>query len=131
MRNIHRGYTSKEIHEALSRLAGSDIPFGISLMFGSPGETPETIAETFNVINSYNLPLGMFVTIGLNLWTHHQKFIDIVRKDGQYKDGDVLFDEVNYISPDLSKNYMIDLIKSLKNKKDCRICVFKPYAEYK
>ena len=72
----------------------------------------------------------MSVTIGLNLWTHHQQVLEIARKDGQLKDDHDLFDEVNYISPELPKEYMIDLIQSLKERKYCMVQANKPYAEF-
>ncbi|MCW4041305.1 MAG: radical SAM protein [Candidatus Bathyarchaeota archaeon] len=127
--NMHRGYTVKQVKEALSCLSRSKIPFGISLMFGAPGETSETISETFHVIDRFTIPRGMFVTIGLNLWTHHQQVLDTARKEGQLIDDKELFDEVNYISPQLSKEYMIDLMNSLWKREDCEVQVNKPYAE--
>jgi hypothetical protein len=99
-------------------------------MFGAPGETPETIAETFRVIDSFPPSRGMFVTIGLNLWTHHQQVLDTARKDGQLTDDKELFNEVNYISPELPKDYMLDLIHSLWEREKCTVQVNKPYAEY-
>lgn len=130
LHNMHRGYTVKQVKEALSCLSRSQIPFGISLMFGAPGETSETISETFQIIERFTIPRGMFVTIGLNLWTHHQQVLDAARKDGQLTDDQELFNEVNYISPELSKEYMIDLIHSLWKREECGVQVNKPYAEY-
>ena len=126
---MHRGYSVKKVKNALDCLCRSSIPFGISLMFGAPGETPETISETFKVINQYSIPQGIFVTIGLNLWTDHQQVLEIARKEGQLLEDNDLFNEVNYISPDLPKEYMIQLINSLSGKEKVEIQVNKPYAE--
>jgi radical SAM superfamily enzyme YgiQ (UPF0313 family) len=131
LKKMHRGYTVEQVKEALTCLSRSEIPFGISLMFGAPGETPETIAETFQVIDRFLPPdSGMFVTIGLNLWTHHQQVLDDARKDGQLNDDNELFNEVNYLSPELPKEYMLHLIYTLKDRENCAIQVNKPYAEY-
>jgi radical SAM superfamily enzyme YgiQ (UPF0313 family) len=130
LKAMHRGYTVKQVREALACLGRSGIPFGVSLMLGAPGETPETIAETFEVIDSFPMPQWMWVTIGLNLWTHHQQVLDDARKDGQLKDDRELFNEVNYISPDLPKEYMVSLINSLKERENCNLQVNKPYVEY-
>jgi radical SAM superfamily enzyme YgiQ (UPF0313 family) len=130
LKAMHRGYAVKQVKEALTCLGRSGIPFGVSLMLGAPGETPETIAETFEVIDSFPLPEWVFVTIGLNLWTHHQQVLDDARMDGQLKDDRELFNEVNYISPELSKEYMVALIDSLKERAHCHFQVNKPYAEY-
>jgi radical SAM superfamily enzyme YgiQ (UPF0313 family) len=127
---MHRGYTVKQVRDALSCLDRSGIPFGVSLMLGAPGETPETIAETFEVIDSFPLPEWVFVTIGLNLWTHHQQVLEDARRDGQLTDDRDLFSEVNYISPELPLSYMLDLIDSLKERERYHIQVNKPYATY-
>jgi hypothetical protein len=71
------------------------------------------------------------VTIGLNLWTHHQQVLDDARRDGQLKDDRELFNEVNYISPELPKEYMVDLIDSLQERENCNFQVNKPYAAYR
>jgi radical SAM superfamily enzyme YgiQ (UPF0313 family) len=130
LKAMRRGYTVKQVREALTCLGRSGIPFGVSLMFGAPGETPETIAETFEVIDSFPTPEWVWVTIGLNLWTHHQQVLDDARKDGQLKDDKELFNEVNYISPRLPREYMVALIDSLKERENCHFQVNKPYAEY-
>jgi radical SAM superfamily enzyme YgiQ (UPF0313 family) len=130
LRSMRRGYTVKQVRNALVCLSRSGIPFGVSLMFGAPGETPETIAETFEVIDSFPARQWVWVTIGLNLWTHHQRVLDDARKDGQLKDDRELFNEVNYISPGLPKAYMLGLIDSLKERENCHFQVNKPYAAY-
>ncbi len=47
---LKRGYMVNQVRESLEVLSRSKIPYGISLMFGAPGETPETIAETLKVV---------------------------------------------------------------------------------
>jgi radical SAM superfamily enzyme YgiQ (UPF0313 family) len=44
LRSMKRGYTVRQVRDSLSALSKSKIPFGASLMFGAPGETPESIA---------------------------------------------------------------------------------------
>ena len=124
-----RGYKAKHVIQALSSLSKSDIPFGISLMLGAPGETPETIAETFALIDSFQMPIETWVSIGICLWTHHQEVLDDAREDGQLKDDRELFDGAYYISPELPKDYMIELIESLGARENYTVQVNKPYAE--
>ncbi|MBN1813078.1 MAG: radical SAM protein [Anaerolineae bacterium] len=130
LKSTRRGYTVKQVKNALTCLGRSGIPFGVSLMLGAPGETPETIAETFEVIDSFPAPKWTWVTVGLNLWTRHQQVLDDAHKDGQLKDDRELFNEVNYISAELPKEYMVDLIDSLKERENCYFQVNKPYAAY-
>lgn len=130
LKQMNRGCTVDHIKHALTCLSRSEIPFGISLMFGAPGETPQTIAETFDVIDRFRIPQGVWVTIGINLWTHHQEVLEDARKAGQLKDDKELFEGVNYMSPELPKEYMVELIESLRAKENYTVQVNKPYAEY-
>ena len=128
--NMKRGYSVDDIREAMDNLSNSEIPFGLSIMLGAPGETPETISETFRFVDSYPMIQSIWVNIGLFLWTHHQKILDAARRDGQLKNVRELFDGAYYISPELPKDYMISFIESLKTRKKCYVQVNKPYREY-
>ena len=128
--NMKRGYSVDDIREAMDNMCNSEIPFGLSVMLGAPGETPETISETFRIVDRYPMIESIWVNIGLFLWTHHQKILDDARRDGQLTNDRELFDGAYYISPELRKDYMIRLIESLKARNNCYIQVNKPYREY-
>ena len=125
---MKRGYTTEHIKQALTSLKKANLPFGISVMIGAPGETPETIAETFELIDSFQIPLETWVTIGICLWTPHQEILDDARQNGQLKDDRTLFSGAYYISPELPRDYMIALINSLGTRKNYYVQVNKPYA---
>lgn len=129
LKRMHRGYRAEQVRQALSCLSRSGIPHGVSVLIGAPGETPDTISETFAVIDSFPSLSWLWVSIGLNLWTHHQPVLEDARRDGQLRNGDNLFDEVNYISPELPKAYMLELIASLKQRNNCYFQVNKLCAE--
>jgi radical SAM superfamily enzyme YgiQ (UPF0313 family) len=130
LKKMGRGYKPERIKQALSSLIKSDISFGISLMFGAPGETPETIAETLDFVDSFQMPLDTWVSVGICLWTHHQKVLDDARAEGQLRDDRELFDGAYYMSPELPKEYMIELIESLGARENYTVQVNKPYAEF-
>jgi radical SAM superfamily enzyme YgiQ (UPF0313 family) len=130
LKKTGRGYKPERIKQALSSLIKSDIPLGISLMFGAPGETPETIAETLDFIDSFQMPLETWVTVGICLWTHHQKVLNDARAEGQLKDDRELFDGAYYMSPELPRDYMLDLIESLGTRENYTVQVNKPYADF-
>ena len=130
LKQMQRGCTIDDIKQALTNLSRSDIPFGVSLMFGAPGETPETIAETLSVIDRYQVPAGVWVTIGICLWTSHQKVLEDARADGQLDNSTDLFNVANYVSPDLSKDYMTELVESLSEKENYTVQVNKLYADF-
>ncbi len=128
LKQMQRGYTVENIKQALKSLSRSDIPFGVSLMFGMPGETPETISETLDLIDTFEIPQGTWVTIGICLWTSHQKVLEDARADGQLEDNKELFNGATYVSPQLPKNYMVELIESLRTKQNYTVQVNKLHA---
>jgi radical SAM superfamily enzyme YgiQ (UPF0313 family) len=130
LQSMNRRYKVADIEQALTCSGRSDIPFGVSLMIGAPGETPESIAETLKVIDRFPVPLEIWVTIGICLWTDHQHVIEDARRDGQLGDARELFDGAYYMSPELPQEYMVELIASLRAKENYVVQVNKPYAAY-
>ncbi len=125
---MRRGYTVGDIRQAFSCLERSGIPYGASLMFGAPGEDPQSVAETLALVADNPVPSGIWVTIGICLWTHRQEILEEVRQSGQFHDDRELFEGVNYVSPDLPRAFMLDLIGSLRSKKEFSVQVNKAYA---
>ena len=130
LRGMRRGYTAADVEQSLTNLEKAGIPFGASLMIGAPGETPETVAESLALIDSFSIPLGTWVTIGICLWTPRQQVLADARRAGQLINDRELFEGVNYMSPDLPKEYMIGLTETLRSKNGYTVQVNKPYAEY-
>ena len=128
--NMHRGYKVADVIQALDSLSQSGIPFGIFTLLGAPGETPETIAETFDVVDRYPKITQTWVTIALFLWTCHQKVLEEASHSGQFKDDRELFDGAYYISPALTEDYMVNLIASLNQRENFLVQVNKPFATY-
>jgi len=128
---MNKGFKIKDVRKSMDNLSNSDIPFGLSILIGAPGETPETISETLSIVDNYPQVKRIFVTIGLYLWTHYQKILDVARQEGQLKDDRELFNGAYYISPELPKEYMMDFFESLKSRKNCYFQVNKPYSTYR
>lgn len=129
LKSIRRGYTQDQVRRAMDALSAGSIPWGVSLLFGFPGETPETIAETLAVIDDYEVPNGIWVSIGINLWTNHQAVVEEARAAGQLADDRALFDGADYISPALPRDYMEALIATLQARPDVTVQVNKGYVE--
>jgi len=129
LKNMQRGCRVDQIKESLESLSRSEIPFSVSLLFGAPGETPETIAETLDVIDAFEIPQGVWVTIGICLWTDRQQVLQEARTQGQLDEGASLFEVHNYASPALSKDYMEAIVETLQGKKNYDVQVNKLYAE--
>jgi radical SAM superfamily enzyme YgiQ (UPF0313 family) len=134
LRHMRRGYSAADVRQSLENLMKAGIPFGASLMIGAPGETPETIQETFALLDRFTIPLGTWVTIGICLWTPRQEVLADARYDGQLRDeagSGILFDGANYLSPELPRSYMEDLIETLRSKPGYSVQVNQPYAGYR
>ncbi len=126
LRSMHRGYTVTQIRKSLEALSRSKIPFSASLMFGAPGETPDTIRETLRVLDEYQIPNGVWVTIGVYLWTDLQDLVAHARETGYLKDENELFAGSVYLSSGLPKSYLRELPEMLRSKEGFRVQFNKP-----
>jgi hypothetical protein len=126
---MQRGYTARQVRESLEALSRSRIPFGASLMFGAPGETPETIAETLQVMGDYNIPLSVWVTLGVYLWTDYQGIVAEARQTGFLKDDKELFTGTVYLSPDLPRSYLRELPEALRARRGYSVQFNKPSTD--
>ena len=123
---MRRGYTVRQVRESLEALCRSKIPFGVSLMLGAPGETPETITETLEILDDYEIPNGIWVTVGVYLWTDYQDIVSEARRTGFLKDDSELFSGAVYLSPGLSKSYLEELLIDLRSRKGYSVQFNKP-----
>ena len=118
LKKMQRGCKVEQIEQALISLSRSGLNFEVSLLFGAPGETPETIAKTLDVVDNFDVPAGVWVTIGICLWTAHQQVLEDARADGQLEDDKILFNGANYLSPHLTNEYLNELVESLNAREN-------------
>jgi radical SAM superfamily enzyme YgiQ (UPF0313 family) len=126
LKSMKRGYTVRQVRESLEALSRSRIPFGASLMLGAPGETPETIAETLDVLDDYEIPNGVWVTIGVYMWTDYQDIVAEARRTGILKDDKELFSGAVYLSPGLAGSYLQELPEVLRARRGYSVQFNKP-----
>jgi hypothetical protein len=88
------------------------------------------VKETLALMDSHDIPLGTWVTIGICLWTPHQEVLTDARQAGQFSDERMLFEATNYLSPELPRSFMECLIENLRTKKGYSVQVNQPYAGY-
>lgn len=123
LKRMKRGYTVQQVRKSIEVLSRSSIPFGVSVLFGAPGETPETIAETLQVLDDYSIPHGVWFTVGVYLWTDLQEIVGDLRKEGGLKDDLDLFTGAVYLSPALPKPYLNELLSKLHARSDYQVQV--------
>ena len=126
LKSMKRGYTVRQVRDSLEALSRSQIPFGASLMLGAPGETPETIAETLRVLDDYEIPSGVWVTIGVYLWTEYQDIVAEARRKGFLKDDKALFSGAVYLPPGLPRSYLHELPEVLRTRPGYSVQFNKP-----
>jgi radical SAM superfamily enzyme YgiQ (UPF0313 family) len=126
LKSMKRGYTVRQVRESLAALSRSKIPFGASLMIGAPGETPETIAETLRVLDDYEIPNGVWGTVGVYLWTDYQDIVAEARRSGFMKDDKALFSGLVYRSPGLPRSYLQELPEMLRSRSGYSVQFNKP-----
>jgi Radical SAM superfamily/B12 binding domain len=124
--SMKRGYTARQVRESLEALSRSRIPYGASLLLGAPGETPETIAETLAVLGDYEIPNGVWVTIGVYLWTHYQDIVAEARRSGLVRGNQELFSGSVYLSPELPRSYLRELPDALRTRPGYSVQFNKP-----
>ena len=66
LRSLGKNFTVADIHQARQLLRGSGIPVMWFLLLGAPGETRETIAETFRTVDLVAGPFDL-VNIGVGI----------------------------------------------------------------
>jgi hypothetical protein len=114
LQRMKRGYTVQQVRQSLEVLCRSSMPFGVSILFGAPGETPETVAETLRVLKDFSIPNGVWFTVGTYLWTDLQEIVGDLRNEGRLEDSLDLFTGAVYLSPALSGSYLDELLADLR-----------------
>ena len=130
LQSMKRGYTVRHVRQALDALSRSRIPFGASLMVGAPGETPQTIAETLSILDDYAIPNGVWVTVGVYVWTDYQDIIADARQAGFLKDDRELFTGTVYLSPGLPPSYLRELPEALRARRGYSVQFNKSSVEW-
>jgi radical SAM superfamily enzyme YgiQ (UPF0313 family) len=130
LKSMKRGYTVQQVRESLEALNQSKIPFTASLMLGAPGENPDTIAETLSVMDEYQIPNGVWVTVGVYMWTDFQDIVAEARRTGKLKDDQELFSGSVYLSPGLPKSYLHDLPEMLHTRQNYSVQFNKPSEQW-
>ncbi len=126
LERMRRGYTVRQVRAALDALSRSRVPFGASVLLGAPGETPETVAETLSVLNDYDFPSGVWVTLGVYLWTDYQDIVAEARQAGLLRDDKELFSGAVYLSPELPGPYLKELLGTLRARPGYKVQFNKP-----
>ena len=84
------------------------------------------LTETLSLMDDYQIPNGVWVTIGVYLWTDYQDIVVEARRMGTLKEEKSLFSGAVYLSPGLPKSYLRELPAMLSTRQNYSVQFNKP-----
>jgi hypothetical protein len=81
-------------------------------------------------MDEHQFPNGVWVTIGVYLWTDYQDIVAERRQTGVLKDDKVLFSGAVYLSPGLPRSYLQELPEALRARRGYSVQFNKPSEEW-
>ncbi len=73
---------------------------------------------------------GVWVTVGVYMWTYYQDIVAEARRTGILKDDKELFSGAVYLSPGLPRSYLRELPEMLGNRPGYSVQFNKPHADW-
>ena len=108
--NLGKNFTLEELENTARIVRGSDIPTMWFFIFGGPGENEDTMRETFDFIDrSISGKDMVHMTCGLRIYPGTGLYRRAI-EDGTLAPGDPATDTVFYISRDLGRDRLFELI---------------------
>lgn len=106
--NMEKGYDINTIENAINICRENNIKYNLVLLLGGPGETNDTLNETFDFLEKYDPNLAV-ILYGLRIYPG-TKLYDIALSEGIITNDTDLLKPIFYIS-DKVKDTIIDTIK--------------------
>ena len=67
--NLGKGFTRRQVEETLQLVQEAGLGYGCFLLMGGPGETPDTVQESVELLERYN-PFLVNLTVGIRIYPH-------------------------------------------------------------
>jgi radical SAM superfamily enzyme YgiQ (UPF0313 family) len=68
LRSYRKGFDRDDIERAVHDLRAVGIPFAVFMLFGGPGETPDSVSEALTVLDSLARGAPVFLALGLRVF---------------------------------------------------------------
>ncbi|MFC1646806.1 B12-binding domain-containing radical SAM protein [Patescibacteria group bacterium] len=98
---LHKDFTKKMIAKAVSLFEKYHIDLTVDLILGGPGETLETVKETYSFLEKYCKNHSKFITIGISVFNNTEMFNKYKLSS---KKSDIFYEPPTYISPVIEKS---------------------------
>jgi len=110
LKTMRKNFSLEQLQVCADLIRGHDMPTMWFFMFGGPGETEETVMETFSFIDRYISGKDMvFTGEGVRIYPLTEMY-DIALKQGFIKADDNLLEPVYYVSPDIGRENLSYLL---------------------
>lgn len=129
--HLKKNFTFEQLEQAAICIREADMPTMWFFIFGGPGETEETIKETFGFIDEYVYENDMVhVTEGMRIYPHTH-LAEIAVREKTIKKGESLLFPNFYVSPELGEEKLSWVISEmLASRPNCiRLTETKPPPE--
>ncbi len=107
LKNLGKSFTVDSIRESSRLCHEMGMDFAHYILFGGPGETRETVLETFALMDEVE-PTAVITMTGIRIYPG-TAMEQIALRDGIIAEGDCLLEPVFYISPAI-RNGLCDLV---------------------
>jgi radical SAM superfamily enzyme YgiQ (UPF0313 family) len=98
-----KAFTRDDIYRAADACQKKELEFSFHILFGSPGETLETVQETFRTLDEIR-PTAAFLTQGLRVYRRTPLHVELV-KAGVLRGDEPLLEPYFYMSPELPADF--------------------------
>ncbi len=110
IKNYRKNFSKNRLIKCAQIIRKHDMPTMWFFMLGGPGETEESILETFEFIDSYVFEEDMVhITEGIRI-IPQTKLFEIATKEGVISKNDSVIDPMFYVSPGLGKEKLTQLL---------------------
>lgn len=107
LRSLHKSFTVDDLRRASHLCHERGMDFAHYLLFGGPGETRETILESFSLMDELQ-PTAVIAMTGIRIYPNTVLYHTALR-DGLISSATSLLEPVFYISPEI-KDFFADLV---------------------
>jgi radical SAM superfamily enzyme YgiQ (UPF0313 family) len=108
---LKKNFTLGQLQACANLIRNHDMPTMWFFMFGGPGETVETVMQTFSFIDHYISEKDMvFTGEGVRIYPQTEMY-DIALKQGFIRAEDNLLQPVYYVSPDIGHENLSSLLR--------------------
>ena len=106
---LKKGFKVAHVHQAARYCKEVDIPCSLSLLFGGPGESKETVLESLENIEKIK-PVASSAMVGIRCYPRTPLW-EIARQEGVITSDSNMLEPFYYVSPSIDKEWLIETIQ--------------------